>query len=283
MRSSVLRKLWTSSPREVADWLWFHKRRRLDPRISDLIGDDEAERLKKLPRYTRTSTTFLGRRLEIVDAASFLAMCDEIFIRRNYEFEALRDDPLIVDCGANIGLSVVYFKQLYPGARIVALEPDPVIFRVLRSNIEAFGYADVTLHEEAAWTCETELDFRCEGGAGGGLRGTAEAGRRVTVKTRRLRDLLDRHVDFLKIDVEGAETPIVVDCSGRLDRVDHLFVEYHSLVEEPQTLHVILEVLHAAGYRYRIRNAASTTAPFIDKLPAHCDMDLQLDVFAYRV
>lgn len=283
MPSSVLHKLWVSSPKEIADWLLFDKRRQLDPRIADLIGQDEAERLEKLPRYTRTSTTFMGRPMEIVDPVSFLAMCDEIFLAKNYEFEARCRNPLILDCGANIGISVIYFKNLYPEARVVAFEADPTIFPVLRSNITAFGFENVTLRNKAVWTCEADLDFHCEGGSGGRLINAQEAGRRVTVEAERLRDLLCEHVDLLKIDVEGAETAILTDCSDRLDRIDHVFVEYHSLIGERQTLHVVLEILESAGFRYHIKEAVRGRAPFIAKLPAHSPMDLQLNIFAYRL
>ena len=52
---------------------------------------------------------------------------EDIFINRVYEFEASRPDPRIIDCGSNIGMSVLYFKHVYPEARIVGFEPDPTI------------------------------------------------------------------------------------------------------------------------------------------------------------
>lgn len=43
--------------------------------------------------------------------------------------------PVIVDCGANIGFSVLYFKRLHPRARIVAFEANPRAFRLLKHNV----------------------------------------------------------------------------------------------------------------------------------------------------
>src|SRR5262249_62206976 len=85
----------------------------------------EIQRLRKTPRYTRTNTNLLGERFEVVDAESFLSIYDQIFVREIYRFESSDDAPFIIDGGANIGASVLYFKKLYPKSRIIAFEPDP--------------------------------------------------------------------------------------------------------------------------------------------------------------
>jgi len=54
--------------------------------------------------------------------------------------------PLIFDCGANIGLATLYFKNLYLGARIVAFEADPETAAVLRENVSANHLQDVSVH-----------------------------------------------------------------------------------------------------------------------------------------
>src|SRR5215203_998957 len=89
------------------------------------------ERIRKLPRYTPFTTEMLGRPLRCVDGASFVASYSEIFKRGIYRFETQSDSPVIIDCGANIGLSVIYFKRLFPAARIIAFEADPSVFDVL--------------------------------------------------------------------------------------------------------------------------------------------------------
>ncbi len=47
----------------------------------------------------------------------------EIFVELQYYFRARRPDPVIVDGGSNIGMSVLFFKALYPDARVLAFEP----------------------------------------------------------------------------------------------------------------------------------------------------------------
>src|SRR5436309_1804523 len=52
----------------------------------------------------------------------------EIFINGSYLFHTDRSRPLILDCGSNIGMSILFFKKLYPEARIIGFEADPLTF-----------------------------------------------------------------------------------------------------------------------------------------------------------
>src|SRR5215213_8336724 len=76
----------------------------------------ESRRLSKLPRYTKTTTNLLEKPLEIVDASSFFGIYREVFENEIYKFKSASENPLIIDGGSNIGLSVIYLKSLYPNA-----------------------------------------------------------------------------------------------------------------------------------------------------------------------
>jgi FkbM family methyltransferase len=245
------------------------------------LGAVERLRLARLPRYRAATTRLFGKGLALVDAASFLVEFDEIFGRRLYDFPAGAPDPLIIDCGANIGLATIFWKQRFPASRIIAFEPDPAVFAALEQNVRTFGLHGVTLHASAVWTAETSLEFRAEGGASGRLAPGAQGDRILRVPTVRLRDFLSGRVDLLKVDIEGAETEVLADCVDRLGDVDRLFVEYHSDREEPQTLHCILSLLQDAGFRYHLTEALASPRPFVSR-PDSFGMDLQLNVFAFR-
>jgi FkbM family methyltransferase len=240
----------------------------------------EIARLKRLPRYERAVTSLTGRPLEVVDAASFLFMHGEIYEQQIYCFKASSPRPFIIDGGANIGLSVLYFKELYPESRVIAFEPDEEVFSVLKSNVERSGYKDVELVRRALWSSETTLEFMHEGADGGRIAQGADANRR-SIQTARLRDYLDERVDFLKLDIEGAETEVLLDCADRLDRVEHLFVEYHSFASRPQTLNTLVDILARAGFRLHIHPPITSPQPFLRR-EVHLDMDMQLNVFAFR-
>src|SRR5690606_29753371 len=64
-----------------------------------------------------------GNKLMYVNGFDLLHSLKEIFVEEVYKVQ-LRPNPLIIDCGANIGLSVIYFKRHFPDARVIAFEPD---------------------------------------------------------------------------------------------------------------------------------------------------------------
>src|SRR5437879_11581158 len=134
-------------------------------------------------------------------------MYREMYEQQAYRFQAKAEAPFIIDGGANIGLGILYFKELYPKSEIIGFEPDEKIFSVLERNILRCALANVKLLCQALWSAHTTLGFISEGSWAGRL---ARAGdhRGHLVRTVRLRDYLDRPVDFLKLDIEGAETEV---------------------------------------------------------------------------
>ena len=245
----------------------------------------EAEqlRLQNLPRFTETDIDFLDKKIQIVDIASFNFLKKEIFDQEIYRFNTDTEEPYIVDCGANIGLSVIYFKQLYPNARIVAFEPDDRVFTVLQNNVETFNLSNVELIKKACWDVETTLEFYSEGADGGRVAMNFDKEQIINVKTIRLRKFLERKVDFLKIDIEGAELRVLADCSELLPNVDRIFVEYHSFIKGEQELPEILNILKEAGFRFHITapNLISVH-PYLG-LRSYANMDNQINIFANRL
>jgi hypothetical protein len=129
----------------------------------------EIRRLRCFPRYIPTQTSLLGQSLRLVDAHTFLGSHHDILGRQVYRFASKRERPTILDCGANIGLATLYWKQLHPAARIIAFEPDPQIFDALAWNCREWETMDVSLVNSAVWTTRGELFFWPEGADSGRL------------------------------------------------------------------------------------------------------------------
>ena len=240
--------------------------------------------LRNLERYKPESTTLLGPSTRFVDSASFLSAYKHIFDDKIYGFEADRPNPVIIDGGANIGLGVLYWKLLYPDARVTAFEPDPEIFDVLHWNCRNHGHEDVRLIQKGLWKSETELHFAADGADSGHFSAvgqSTEEQKGTSIPTARLRSFLNGRIDLLKLDIEGSETEVLLDCQGALRNVERLFVEYHSFVGQEQRLDAILRVLHDAGFRYHIQPEFVLMQPFLDQRQSH-GMDQRLNIFAYR-
>lgn len=245
--------------------------------------DANFEQIRRLPRFRPAELTLFSNKFKINDTASFLFQYGEIFTSEIYKFKAQNQHPYIIDCGANIGLSVIYFKRLYPQASVIAFEPDPVIFNTLSYNINSFGLRHVTLINKALWSKIASWPFFSEGSDGGRIARRGDSGNIVHVKTEKLNKYLTKPVDFLKIDIEGAETKVLEGCQNLLLNVKNLFVEYHSFLSEPQTLDILLKILHRFSFRYYISNIGiKTPYPYLKK-NTWSGMDNQLNIFATRV
>ena len=277
---NIFYKIWNYSPAQIVDIL---KNKIFVPEVANSfnISDSEFKRLKSLPRYQETETDFMGKKLYVVDAHSYLSMLNEIFDKNNYKFISEVEDPLIIDCGSNIGLSVIFFKALYPKSRIIAFEPDKEVFCALEKNIKSFNLTGIDLHNQAVWSRDGKINFLAEGSWGGKIvenKNDDDDG--YLVDSIRLKNYLNEKISLLKIDIEGAEDIVLADCAENLKNVENLFVEYHSSPEKTQNLQEILSMLTTAGMRYHIKEAAVKKEPYLNKTSS--GFDSQLDIFAFR-
>jgi FkbM family methyltransferase len=206
---------------------------------------------------------FLGYRVRINDGPSFFIQHKDIFTNRIYHFQARRADPRILDCGSNIGMSVLYFKHTYPQARVVAFEPDPEIFPYLQENIESNRLANVQLTQAAVAGHQGTTTLCSDGRYGSYLAECVADTRRGWVKYEvpcvRLRDYLTEPVDFLKMNIEGAEWEVLTDSEDCLRKVQEIVIEYHHMPGLPRTLHKILDLLHRQRFEYLINDFDSET------------------------
>jgi FkbM family methyltransferase len=225
--------------------------------------------------------------VDLVDSASFLSAHQEIFVEEIYRFPFEGDSPSIVDLGANIGLATLWFKRQYPGARIVALEPDPDVFACLERNVRQNRLAGLELVNKAAWSEDATLRFVQDGADGGRAADPADArlaDRRQVVEVQALAIepfLAGRPIDFLKIDIEGAEAVVLAACRAHLPRIRWLFVEYHARKGQPSELGGIVEVIESAGFRLHVESLGARKRPFAGPEPSG-DFDLQLNLYAWR-
>jgi FkbM family methyltransferase len=175
----------------------------------------------------------------------------------------------------------LYFKKLFPGARIEAYEPDESNFRLLQLNVTQNNLEDVILNQAAVWTSDGEISFAANETEASHI---SEASFSVKVPSISLNRRLEQFdsIDFLKIDIEGAEMRVVKDCRTNLVKVKNMFLEYHGKVEDTASLTEILALLSESGFKVYIRNAADLVKyPFKDK-QTNTTYDVQLNLFCYR-
>ena len=183
---------------------------------------------------------------------------DEIFVHDSLAFETQTRAPRILDCGANIGIASIYFKQRYPHARVTAFEADPSLAAICQRNLAAHGAADVEVKASAAWTVTGMIEFVCEGTDSGAVASleTSVTGATQQVPAERLRDCLDEPVDLLKLDVEGAELPVLADCRDRLHNVRAMTIDLHEFNPAKRQTGAVFALLAATGFAFDMRALA---------------------------
>ncbi len=88
-------------------------------------------------------------------------------------------------------------------------------------------------------------------------------------------------IDFFKMDVEGAERNIIPAMRDDLNRIEKIFIEYHSETCRPQCLPEILMILKEAGFRVYLHSEFVSRQPYV-KCVENTGFDLQIEIFGIR-
>lgn len=92
------------------------------------------------PRVRPVRLRLLGQEVTLcLGRFSDFCVFEEVFVKEEYCEAADPGTHPVVDVGANIGLTAIYFALRFPHARIYALEPDPATFKHLSDNVRAFS------------------------------------------------------------------------------------------------------------------------------------------------
>lgn len=203
-------------------------------------------RLRPLKTYTARAGNGVARTLNFRTGTSDLACIRQVFVERHYcvksfrraqeisDFiarrSALGQRPLIIDAGANIGSSAVFFAMTYPDAKIVAIEPEAGNFELLSKNTEGLGvgclkaglsssngHVKIVNPEATKWGFQTELTEEDTG---------------IPLVT--IPQIYEQECDrgnaypfLVKIDIEGAESDVFARNVDWVAKTPILIVELH--------------------------------------------------------
>jgi FkbM family methyltransferase len=143
---------------------------------------------------------------------------------------ALGKTPIILDFGANIGASAVYWAAVYPAARVVAIEPHPANFHILTLNTEGLAVTAI----EAAIACSGGIVNLTDPGAGDwGFRTSSSATNcsfpvAATTPTEVMAPFATDHSPLIcKIDIEGAEADLFTGVNAWANTFPMIVIELH--------------------------------------------------------
>jgi len=218
---------------------------------------------KVSPRWIFQREQLFGWTLNCFDYYEMITTFEIIFLAREYRFSPRDARPRIIDCGSNIGLSLLFFKREYPESVILAFEPDPQTFSLLRKNVEQNGLPGIELHNLALGGSPGSRVLFCDSERPGSTAMTlvpgCGLGLRKTVQCALLSEFIREDVDLLKLDIEGAELEVIADLvsTGKIRHVQQMAIEYHPvLFPDYDGYSWLRETLVSNGFECQLRSGA---------------------------
>jgi FkbM family methyltransferase len=184
-------------------------------------------------RLAEVFLTPANRQIAIRLETSDIHCVEQVFLAKEYEVPFPGTPRVIVDAGANIGMATLYFARKFPDAKVIAIEPEPSNFALLKMNCA--GLENVTLIEGALWPTPGTLIIEDEYAEKWGMRVTdaiSMPGRAGSVSTITIPEILKRfeiaEIDLLKLDIEGSERDLFLGSPQNwLTRVGMIAIELH--------------------------------------------------------
>lgn len=226
----------------------------------------EMRTIQRQARQTASGIVhFRGLRFEYLNPESLAFLFAEIFLAEPYRFRSTNESPRIIDGGVNVGMSVAYFKTVYPQSTIVGFEPHPEAYAVACRNVERNRFSGVDLRNAALMGTEGQLTLNFIPGeimastVTRRLEVRGEKAKSVSVPGLRLSPFLDSDVDMLKLDIEGAEASVLTEVGSKLRRAANVFIEFHQTRgSDDNRLSVVARCLEDNGFDLLITSTASS-------------------------
>jgi FkbM family methyltransferase len=164
----------------------------------------------------------------------------EVFEHQSYRIANARPPATILDLGANIGLSAIYFARCFPGAHLACVEPVPENLRLLSRNLELNGVAAdvisaaIDVKEGKAWMERARFDYGHKI-AHASVQSSAVLFEVDAVSVQSIMQRLGwSRIGLVKIDIEGHESVLLSQNCEWLHLTDALCLEYHEQFAESE-------------------------------------------------
>ena len=200
----------------------------------------------------------------------FYELKKEIFSENCYymeidSFDDAQDKPVIVDAGAHIGMSVLYFKTMFPQARIIAFEPIPTNYELIKKNVEENQLENVELYQAVVAPKPGILRIQepvgegvWKSGAGiipKGWKGIQD-NKEIKVEAIGIAEILRDKIDLFKMDIEGMEYEVIRNAGPQIRNVANWMIEVHP--RKDHRIEEIQKILSQNGYKLEINQDKSS-------------------------
>jgi FkbM family methyltransferase len=176
----------------------------------------------------------------------------EIFVNQAYHRPPQVPEPspkFIVDIGANVGYSVIYWAHAYPSARMVAFEPHPAHISMLYRHLELNALLNQVSVVGSAASNHNAYSFLTDNENESVVVDKYQPGM-LQIKVRDFfTEMEGQNIDLLKLDIEGGEYAILKDKRFETLNIQTIVLEWHDTTEIPNGRQWCSERLSSLGFK----------------------------------
>jgi FkbM family methyltransferase len=194
------------------------------------------------------------------------------------QFANLKLGDCVLDLGAYSGLTSIFFKEIVGGkGRVIAVEVDPENLKSMKTNFDLYRKVTgmcIESIEEAIWSHSEGVRFSASGNMGSSASPISEGEERGDlgiVRSTTLSGVVKKlgleRIDFVKCDIEGAESVIFEDSDFFSKFRPRIIVETHYVRGQLSTEKVMSD-LARYNYSFNVVSQPGVSYPLIECVPA---------------
>jgi len=245
-------------------------------------------RLQKIFNLNIINENFLGVKVSFSNYYTFYRLFNEIFVREEYSFRLKNSKPIIIDCGSNIGMSILYFKMKHPSSEVLGFEPHHETFLKLSHNIKS-NFLSAQVEEAALSEKKGTINLFYPLIEKGSLGNTTKKNmirdkkqwNTQKVRAVKLSDYVNKPIDLLKIDIEGSETSVIKDLASnnKLRFIEKILLEFHYTPHlKNNSFSELINILERAGFLF-VMESKNIVAPYYN----YHGKGVHLLIYAYKL
>lgn len=169
---------------------------------------------------------------------------------KGYEkYYKIKKGDVIVDAGAYPGDYTIFAgKRVSPNGKVIAFEPDPKNRRILQNNIKKEKLNNIIIVPKGLWSRDAVFSIVSDG-LSSSISPEGNIKIEVTTLDSELKRLKIHRVDFIKMDIEGAEIEAIKGCKKTLvDNQLNLAIASYHVINGQQTSYFLEKFLNKEGY-----------------------------------
>lgn len=212
---------------------------------------------KEIIFYTKTNKNIKIRR----DSTDLMALT-HVWLIEEYKYPGfeIKENDIIIDVGAHIGLFTLYASQFCNSGKIFSYEPMKENYKLLVDNVNGNNLDNIRTFNFAVSNSETIKLYINDDESGHSM--FSKSSDFTTVDSISLKKIFDEnrieYCDFLKLDCEGAEYEIIESLPTEyFKKIKKIIIEYHMADSHPELLLKLKKTLESKNYKIEIKELFS--------------------------